>query len=161
MGALEARPRTVGSPRPMGPRDCSFGPLARQATHKIGTINEGKGRLKSSTWSYGLSEGIMGQGLATTPPPSPHAYSGCRSTMEGLGALGEVSAPSTLPRPRRGVPERPVGADVAPDPCEAPSPLSSALPPHPPHPMGPMGGGGAEGPRPEERAMMPTSRHWH
>ena len=67
----------------------------------------------------------MGQGLATPPPPPPHAYRGCRGTIEGLGALGRVSAPSPLPWPRRGLPERPVGANVAPVPPALAPPVAA------------------------------------
>ena len=43
-----------------------------------------------------------------------------------------MCAPSALPWPRRGLPERPMGAIAAHQPCEAPSQLSPSLPPPPP-----------------------------
>ena len=55
------------------------------------TINKGKGRLKSWTLCDGLSEGVMGQGLAV-PPPSP-AHPWCRSTTEGLLLTRETHVP--------------------------------------------------------------------
>ena len=68
------------------------------------------------------------QPCATQAKP-PHPW--CRGATEGLGAQGQVSAPSALPWPRRGLPKRPVGTSAAPEPRGAPSPLSSSPPPPP------------------------------
>ena len=74
----------------------------------------------------------MGLGVVAPPrPPRPPAHPKCRGAKEGLGAQGRVSAPSSFPWPRRGLPERPVGANVAPDPYEPPPPHSRRYPPSP------------------------------
>ena len=67
------------------------------------------------------SRGLGAGCAAPPPPPTPPTHPWCRGVTEGLGAL--------VPRPRRGLPECPVGASAAPKPCEAPSPLPSSLPP--------------------------------
>ena len=71
--------------------------------------------------------------MAAPAPLSPPAHPWCRSVTEGMGTLGQVSAPSALPWPHRGLPEHPGGAGAAPDLCEASSSLSS---------FPPRGGGG-------------------
>ena len=76
-----------------------------------------------------VKQGGYGSGTGCAGPPPLPAHPWCRSATEGLGVQGQVSAPSALPWPHRGLPKRPVGASAAPDLCEASSPLSSPLPP--------------------------------
>ena len=100
----------------------------------------------------------LGAGCAAPPPPPPPTHPCCRGVTEGLGALGPVSAPSALPWPRCGLPKRLVGASTAPQPCEAPSPLLSTLPP-PPAPG--AGAGRAPAPQPKQHALARTSGCLH
>ena len=93
-------------------------------------LHEGQGQLKSWTLCDGLSEGIMARtGCAGAPRPPAHPW--CRGVTEGLCVQGQVSAPSALPWPRRGLPERPMGAGAAPNLYEPPPPPPSLSPPFP------------------------------
>ena len=74
------------------------------------TINEGKGRLKSWTLCDGLSEGVMGQGLAALPPPPPRPLPApwCHGATEGLGVRGRVTSLLALPCAKTGAPPPPL-----------------------------------------------------
>ena len=82
------------------------------------TISEGKGRFKSWMLCNGLSEGVMGQGLAAPPASSPPPTPGVAARRKDWAP--KVRCPPPLPCHA----ERPVGAGAVPGPCEP------APPPH-------------------------------
>ena len=71
-----------------------------------GNAAEGKGRLKSWTLRDGLSEGVMGQGLAAPPPPPhplppplvPQRNGRTEAPGSGIRPLCPPMAPSQAPR---------------------------------------------------------------
>ena len=66
----------------------AFNVLAALATG-VCSINEGKGRLKSWMPCDGLSEGVMGQGLAAPPPPPPAPRPPSVSRRDGRTSINE------------------------------------------------------------------------
>ena len=101
------------------------------------TINEGKGRLKSWTLCNGLSEGVMGQGLAAPAPPAPHpplvSRRDGRTERPGSGVC-----PLRPPMAPLRVPRAPWGCQRGARALRGPLPIVAVAAP----PLG--GGGGAE-----------------
>ena len=97
-------------------------------------IKEGKGRLKSWTLCDGLSEGVMGQGLAAPAPPAPRPP--LVSRRDGrTGRLGSGVCPLRPPMAPSRAFRAPCGCQRGTRALRGPLPIVAVTPP-------PLGGGG-------------------